>query len=513
MKKTLAFGLLITIFTGVMAQPLTIENVRRSSLRSSDAIRQGKEVKGYYFFYISDKVDRKTNEYTLRICDNTLNLLKEVVFAESRNVEVLESSFNGQDLIFMLLNRSEKTITYHIYGADGTKKTFNYDAELSRRDLAYLNQMYNLEDGESKFKGLYPIEGRGFISNVPDREDKDFTFTLSFFDSQRKRSWSYTPTEGAKRSISDYLGTVGDVIYLQVLKYGSSFDQRPDATILGLNLNTGKVVFERNTDAKFRFYASSLTEIGNKTILNGEYFEPDANIMKAKSLGLGFWELDAKGKLLKETYSSWEGDLGKFFAVNSKSKVEDFGYLMIHNIFESADGNIYAVGEGFRKEASALGIASTLLSRGGGNMSTVKLKVTNMMLLKFDKNFKMLDAKMYEKNHNSVLLPSGAEFASTMLLGKMAKFYYGEFDYAYTQTNDDKSSASIVYADYVRSKEYKGVTYNSISINDGKVTTDKVNINRPSTYTWVLPAKTGQILVLDYDRKAKKMTGHFEKLN
>ena len=136
-----------------------------------------------------------------------------------------------------------------------------------------------------------------------------------------------------------------------------------------------------------------------------------------------------------------------------------------------------------------------------------------MILIKFDKDFNVKEAKIYEKNSNNVELQSGYEFVGTPYIGKMVKYYYNEFDYAYTQTNKDFSSFSVCYSDYVRGKDYKGATFNSISYNEGKVTTDKINTKSDATWSTVLPATQGQVLILDYFRKAKQLVPHFEKLN
>ena len=44
-------------------------------------------------------------------------------------------------------------------------------------------------------------------------------------------------------------------------------------------------------------------------------------------------------------------------------------------------------------------------------------------MLKFDKNFNVKEAKVYEKNSNSVELPGGYEFVSAPLIGKMVKYF------------------------------------------------------------------------------------------
>jgi hypothetical protein len=515
MKKPFLLILVTTVLGIIISNAQgQIDNIYKINFKNSDAIKEGTEVKGYYFFYASDKVDKDNYEYTLRISDNNLNVLKDVKFVDSKHVSLLESSFNGTDLIFLFYNSEDKTFDYQIYGADGKKK-FSYNRQLSNKEKRYLAQTYLLiNDDENSYKGLYPVEGLGFISNMPSREDKDYTFQVDFFSTEKKKQWTYIPTEGAKRFIGEYLGYSNGVVYFEVLKYGGAFDQKPESTILGLSLETGKQVFEIETDAKYRFYPASMSVLnGGKAYIYGEYFDLNDNIAKDKSKGFGFWNVDEKGKIVSEKYCSWDLELGKHLNVNSKGKIDDFGFMYLHNMVQTSDGNIYAIGEGYKKVASALGIASKVLSGGRGGISTVKIKVTDMILIKFDNGFNVKDATIYDKNSNTYELQSGYEFVSTPLIGKMVKYYYGGFDYAYTQTNKDFSSFTVCYSDYVKEKGYKGATFNSISCNDGKITTDKINTKSDATRSIVLPGKQGQVLLLDYYKKDKKLVPHFEKLN
>jgi len=496
------------------AQNLSIENVQKVALRNSDAIKEGSEVKGYYFFYVSDKIDKRTNEYTLQITDNNLKKLKDIKFQDSKDVTILESSFNGSDLIFLFYNEDARTFEYQIYGADGKKKSV-YNRELTKKEKRYLEQSYlAVNDDEQTYKGLYPVEGKGFISNMPSREDKDYTFQVDYFSSEKRKQWTYTPTIGGKKFVGDYLGSYNGVVYFEVLKFTSMLDGNPDSYILGLDLETGKQLFEKPTDnTKYKFYPASMSVLNNgKAFIFGEFFNPNANIAKDKSLGFAFIGMDEKGAVLSEKYCSWDLELGKYLDVNSKGKIGDFGYMYVHSIIQTADGNVFAVGEGYKKVASALGIASKLLTRNSG-VSAIKIKVTDMIMITFDKNFNVKAAKIYEKNSNSVELPSGMEFVSAPLLGKLVKYTYGEFDYAYSQVNQENTSFTVCYSDYVRTKDYKGGTFNSITYNEGKVTTDKINTKSDASRTAVLPGKQGQVLILDYYRKAKRLDVHFEKLN
>jgi len=78
-----------------------------------------------------------------------------------------------------------------------------------------------------------------------------------------------------------------------------------------------------------------------------------------------------------------------------------------------------------------------------------------------------------------------------------------------------QSNASFVssYTDYERSKDYKGLIFNSISYYDGKITTDKINLKTKASSLRVLPAKPGSVLIIEYYKKEKKLDFRMEKLN
>lgn len=503
--------LLIGLFCQVNAQKATINNMQKSALQTSDVIKQGSEVKGYYFFYISDKIDRKTNQYTLRIMDNNLNVLKEITFNDSKGVTVLEATFNGTDLLFLFYNEDERTFEYQLYGPDGKKKPFFYSRSLSKRENAYVELFYkSFRDEENSYKGIFPVDEKGFLSNMPLIEDGHYTFQLDYFSSEKKKQWTFTPFDDVKRIIADFLGYHNGIVYISTLKYRTAFSGNPESTIMGIDLETGKLLFEKPTSSKFRFVPSSISVMNGQVFFYGEYFNLDDNVIKDHSLGLAIWALDAKGKMVTEKYNSWEYDLSKYMNVSAKGKIEDFGYLFLHNMIQSADGTIYAIGEGYKKVASGLGIAMTVM---GGRANLLKFKITDLAVIQFDKDFNLKGVKIYPKEENSIELPAGYEFNSVSMLGKFIKHTMGGFDYRYIQTNKDFSAFSICYSDYERSKDYKGGTFKSISYSNGKFTEDRIATLSEASKSWVLPGKLGQVLLMDYYKKDKRLEAHFEKLN
>jgi hypothetical protein len=502
--------LVVSMYT--MAQKVSLENVIKPFKTNFGAIKEGTDVKGYYFFWASDKIDKNTYEWTLRITDVALKTLKEVKLQESKKTAILETSFNGTDLILLFYDDEENTFDYQVYGADGKKK-FNYSRQLTKKEERYLKFTYLASDDEKNYKGLYPVEGQGFISNMPSREDKDYTFQIDYFGTNKRKQWTYIPQMSGKKFVGDYLGSYNGVIYVELLKFSGMLDGNPESSILGLSLETGKLLFETPTDGKFKFYPATMSVMNDgHSYIYGEYFNSNDNIAKDKSLGFAFWSIDEKGKIQSEKYLSWEQHMGKYLDVTSKGKIADFGFMFLHNMVQTSNGDIYAIGEGYKKAASALGIAATLLTRNS-NVSTIKVKVTDMLLIKFDKNFDVKQATIYDKNSNSVELQSGMEFVSTPLLGKMIKYNFNEFDYSYSQTNKDVSAFTVAYSDYVRGKDYKGSTFNTISYNEGKITTDHINTKSDASRSFVLPSTQGSVLILDIYKKDKKLEGHIEKMN
>ena len=504
MKKLLLVTQFILSAAIVMnAQSISIENVHKVTLRSFDAIKEGSEVKGYYFFYISDKIDKKTNEYTLQITDNNLTKLKDIKFQDSKNVTVLESSFNGTDIVFMFYNDDSKTLEYQVYGADGKKK-YSYFRELSKRDVEYMAIYFKAQAENEDYVLLQPIEGKGFISNMPSREENDYTFQLDFYSTEKRKQWSYLPTGAAKSFSGTFLGYSNNIVYFTLVKakagllkmlVGGMSSIELDISIVGLNIETGKQVFERPVDRlKNQLLPTNMSEINGKTYINGLYLSQTSNIFKDDPLGFGFIEMDSKGTVLSEKYCSWNTDLNKVLDVNSKGKIDNFGYLFMHNMISTQNNEIYIIGEGFMKAGSVL---------------SSKAKVTDIMMIKFDQDLNVKSATIYGKNSNTASVQGGT---SAFLMGGLLKLG-GNFDYVYSQVNKDRSSFSVCYSDYIKDKTYKGITFNSINYNDGQITTDKINTKSDASKSYILPGKQGQVLILDYYKKDKKLSAHLEKLN
>lgn len=520
MKKISLFTTLFTCITllhlNLSAQgKLSIENVYKAYLRKSGPIISNEEIKGYYLFYQTDKIDRKTNEYTLQILDDNLNKVKDIEFTDSKNVFLKEGSFNGTDLMFVFYNDDTRTLTYRAYGVDGSQK-YSYDRELDKKTVKYMESdlvPMNAEKGSNN--SLFSVDNKGFISLIRLRDDGNYSYEVSFYQTNKKNSWSFSPDDDVKFSQATFIGNTDSIALFQVLKKESMLSGKVHPVILGLNLENGKKAFEFETVNQNTFYPMNigLLQNSNNYILIGPYYNAGDNVMKDNSLGLAVWEMNNQGKIINQKYSSWSEQLSKFVTVDSKGKVEDVGYIFFHKIMQTEDGKIFAIGEGYKKVVSALGSASKLLMLAGGSgMSAFKLKITNFIMIQLNSDYKIADAKIYEKNSNTMEMPAGAEFMGPHLMALWAK-QYGYFDYSYTQTDKSHSTFVVGYSDYVRSDDYKGGTFNTITYYDGKFSTDKINLKSDASDVYVMPGKTGNVVLVEYFKKEKRLDVHIEKVN
>ncbi|BAV09794.1 hypothetical protein SAMN05421788_1011226 [Filimonas lacunae] len=498
---------------GLCQNKLSIDNVRSVYLRNSGTIKDGDQIKGYYLFYQSDKVDKKTNEYTLQILDQNLNKVKDVVFEDSKKVELLEASYNGEQLGFLFKNGDTKTLDMKIYDMTG-KMMASFSNEIDKKAERRLALAYAVvNNDENTNKNMFGLKGQGFVTVFPVKEDGHFTYHLEFYLANRKQ-FSFTSEDEEKFSVASYLGSTDSLLLLEVIK------KRPglSSNIVAINLYTHKKQFEISTKGNENPFVPVNMTVQKGTgnlIIMGAYYEPDANIIKDNSQGIGVYVYSTEGKLVNKSQNSFTGELSKYFNVRSNGKIEDIGYLYFHDIIQAADGKVFAVAEGYKRVADALGIGLNVLSMGsrsgGGYAGYTKMKVTDLVMLELNTDYKIINAKIYEKNSNSYPTPY-ADYNSQHALALIMKAD-GAFDYEFTLSNADKSSFSVCYNDYERSKDFKGNVFHSIRYNGKSFSTDQINLGTKATSMKVQPAKQGYVTILEYYKKDKRIDLRMEKLN
>jgi hypothetical protein len=199
--------------------------------------------------------------------------------------------------------------------------------------------------------------------------------------------------------------------------------------------------------------------------------------------------------------------------INQKGKIESIGYLFVHKLIRS-NGKLFAVGEGYKRQANAGGIALNAIGAFAGVVGATgvtKITVTDLVLMEFDEDYKVSNATIYDKSDNTAMNGMGSDLVSQHKIAAYLKTS-GSFDYEFTTGDADLSNFTICYSDYIKSGDYKGQTFNSIRYNGEKFVTDKIELKSEASRMLVLPARTGSIMIVEYFKKTRKLQMRIEKL-
>ena len=522
MKKKFLIMACLLLFTAFMVQAqskLSIDKVYSAYLRNSGTIMENNQIKGYFFLYQSDKINKNTNEYTLQILDQNLNKVKEIKFEDSKKISLLEASYNNSSLAFLFKNADEKTLDMKIYDMDGKLK-YSYSREYDKRTDDLMKRYETMHTDEGTNQNVFDVGSEGYVSVLPLRDGKQRTYEVDYFSSAQKKQWSYLPDDDEERfATAEFLGSTDDLIILEVMKKSRKMSSKMTAHLVGINIQTKKKVFdiEDNDDGDYKFVPTSVVPLQgkNEILVMGSYFNKKDNITKDFSQGLAVYSINKEGKILSKTYNSWVDDFGKYLPLNKKGKLDKVGYLYIHKLIQTPDGKIFAVSEGYKRQASAGGIALTALMAAGGAHSNAvgvtKIVVTDMVVMEFNNKFKVTNATIYDKTNNTVEASAASDYLSQHTIALMVKMT-GGFDYEFTTGDADNSNFTICYSDWVKNKEYKGKTFNSIRYNGSKFSTDKIELKSKASIMKVFPAKPGSVMIMEYFKKDKRLDFRMEKL-
>lgn len=505
--------------SGLFAQAkLSIDKVYTAYLRNSGTIMANSQIKGYFFLYQSDKIDKHTNEYTLQILDENLNKVREIKFEDSKNLSLLESAYNGNSLSFLFKNEENKTLDMKIYDLEGKLK-YTYSREFDKRTDDLMKRYETMHTDEGTNQNVFDLGGQGYASVLPLRDGKQRTYEVDYYASEQKKQWVYEPQDDEERyANAEFMGSTDSLIILEVIKRDRALSGKFTSHLVGINFVTKKKVFDID-DSKdtYTFVPSSVVPAKDNSgiLLMGSYFDKGDNIMKDFSKGLALYTINSNGDILTKTYNSWQNDLGKYLSLNSRGKIDNIGFLYIHKLIQTPDGKIFVVGEGYKRQANAGGIALTALGALAGirqnAVGVTKIIVTDMVMMEFNSNYKVINATIYDKTNNTVEASTESDYSSQHAIALQVKMR-GGFDYEFTTTQNDNSNFAVCYSDWVRSSDYKGETFNTILYNGNKFSTDKIELKSKATRMKVFPAKSGSVMIMEYFRKEKRLDFRLEKL-
>jgi len=516
MKKLLLITFSFLFISNMLvAQEKNFNNIVHFNLRNSGTITDtNNNVDGYYIFYQVDKLKKGNVEYAIKILDNELNLVATKSLIGKKYAYLVASAYNNKEILFMFINYKDKQ--YRLVGFDRKgNKSRDTKVAISKKELKWLLLLRDVGYDDI----LLPVDNKGFLLTTAIK-NKKMGYKIEFLPSvDNLKSWTIESPLEAKKIFTIKPIKVDEhyIIGLEATKK-SKLSKRMDMNVIAIDVATGKKLFTKpfTTGNTPKLVTNAFIDNDNIVLL-GEYFKKDDNVLSSKSLGLFINSLDKSGKLINEKKIDHKNQL--LAKLNSKGKKHSKRvYTYFHEIVKTKNGDYFAIGELYKKTASALGIAGAALSiaSGGRNSSTVpltQLTITDAVIYKFDKDFNLKDLKVIPKGKSTA--PSVSDFGSPQLNAHALKAL-GAFDFMNLQTDPDKDRFYANFLDYNRTdKDKKGqLSYISAVIDNGALSIDRIGIKTKRRHSIkVTPAKLGHVLIMDYNRKEKSINLHLEKIN
>ncbi len=503
----------------LQAQSKSIEDILAVRLHDIGAIKNGNTLTGYYLFYEIDQIDKKRRSYSLQILDENLEQVAKKKISQAADIELVEAAFNDTLIMFKFHDPLEKRYLFKSYDLLG-QKAKGGSRKFDKSKYYPPIDMYG-GNGEGHIGSLYAVPGQGFVQYASVK-NKKWGYIIDFLGPTRERSWKYRSKKDEQTLLfANHISANEDYLLTNISEAKNGFGKGIHSNVLLLDVNTGKKVFQTSlgSERPTQIINGFIDEDNNTVTVFGLYFkEGIKSSIKAKSRGIFSATLDMKGKIIDQSFISWEEDFAEFLPVNKKGKLKGSEYIAFHDFIKSSDGKTLIVGEKYGKKADAGGIAANLIGGAlfgaSGGFATAqgrmtKFVVDDLVIMKLDTDKKLESVDIIEKTPTDLGLPGGA--MSPQVLAYFARLY-GGFDYSFTQQNDDQSIISFVYLDEVKKKK-EANTFNLASVNylDGEFNTDQLELSGKSSFVKVLPAVPGYIAVFEIEQIEKKEKGKRKK--
>jgi hypothetical protein len=315
---------LILCFLSVFlfSQKLIFNNIKSINLTNQSVIKNSDGIKGYFFIHEKDTIDDSANTYLLSITDKNLQIFHEINIKVSQESYILETTSNGSEIVLSFLDFKTKTFEYQIYDLSGLKK-FAYNRKISRKDFKQYSKSILKESDEDDFKSFYSVDTLGFIYKSMQTGKDLNSVKVDFYGTKENKQWTYEPVIKGSYFFWDYLGVHKNIVYLYIYSFkGSVYLDKPEVFIAGLDINTGKEIFKKPAEGKYKIVAKGIKTLNDgEGYLYGTYYNKGANLAKDKADGLALWKITTDVNIIDEKYSSWENSLGKFLTIKNNGKI------------------------------------------------------------------------------------------------------------------------------------------------------------------------------------------------
>ena len=266
----------------VFGQNQTLEDVGRNSLRNSGTIVDGNFIKGYYFFYYSEKVNRKTANYQIVIFDENLKELASESVTESKNTYLLEASYNGEAILFKFFDRKGKMVFYRTMDKKGSLSD-KTEREANKYELAAYS---NAVTKDLKNVNVHSVTNNRYI-DIYTYKEKGYTYALNCINNNGEEVWTYKAPNKKGVKAGSFLGANDEIILILEGRTKNIMSRDYTFNVVGVDLD-GELVFEMPLEnSKYTYLPhNAVFQKDGEILLLGEYYMASDKSMKSASKGM-----------------------------------------------------------------------------------------------------------------------------------------------------------------------------------------------------------------------------------
>ncbi len=489
MKKKLVVILCILVLSKLEAQISNLANLANGEMQMFTPIyEENEDVYGYFTLFKLDKLNENEEKYEYTILDKNLNKVANGEFVDVAYKKIYSRYYTPEKLNnTLLLTKRYSNTTGRI--AFTSSRLLHLEKNEISAPFYFENDA--VLEGNRDINTIKKVQRERAYINVPVAANNGYLLlqlrkkiarvnplVLKFYNLENEKVWEYDFGGDSNSSFYRGVSFQEDALYFT---YSSKDDGKRKKELLQIDANTGTLNFRyalEHSNSKYS-YSYITKKVGENTVLTGK-MSPYSSIgyNRNKSLGLFKIVLDKDGNEVFKKHFLWE-EAGEFIELSEKGKM-DAGYkLFTHSYFVFKDGRIVVLSEKYK-------IANNILLGP-------HVKTENFILLEFDNDFNIKNAKTIEKD--------------------MSKF--SSSDYLFGQYLNNEEDAVFFYQDYQKEEGTKDKNWilGIVSLVDGEVNHEKIPMSSDDYFISPYIAKEGYILLREFNKNSDFDEIRLERLN
>lgn len=474
-----------------------VNNMMSFSFSSLNPMIKDGKVRGYFLYYQKELKDKSTVAYEVVVYDQNLNQFAKKTISGSRDMYMMEGSYNGDAFCFKLYDGAEKKMMYKMFDNNfaslGTKKVEIFN--LSK--MPVLSQMRNEKDEVSE-KTIFPIEGLGFAAIVPAKEEDQGLNIRMYPQVKGEKGWTFKlPSTDQHLAYIKFIGQNTETLFFEILKSESEDQSKNGFAILGIQKASGELKFETFLDDQnFAYYVNttSYDKVNDQVMILGNYINKGNLFRSEVGDGIANLRINSEGEIAGRSHLNWKDDFSQFLKIRDDGRVEDKGFIFSHKIVNGYDDTHYIIGELYHREP--------------GNTLT-----KDIVIAELDKEYNLVNASLQEKSTSKFKNPKKSNGVPSYVVAKVVRLNRG-FDYSYTLMNDNAKDMTICYKE--KSSDAKDATtiFKMLTVKeDGTQSEDQIALNNQNRTIRIMPGKEGFFVVAEYDFGDKSLSLRQERVS